>query len=507
MNNYRWKRGQDEYDAWHASGVSGNTVRSFYVPDSGTNCMTCHMPLTPSNDRGNDNGYVRSHRFAVANTALPTVNDHSDQLQLVRQTLQDSVVTVDLFIVRVNGRIYGPDETMPVLQPGDDVELTVVVRNRKVGHGFPGGTNDSNELWLELTTKDPMGRPLLISGDLDAEGRVDSTAHFWGAVLVDRASHIIDKRNAQDWKSTVYTNVISPGTAHTVHYRFKVPQESPISEITATFRYRKFTWYFNQWVFRGRVEPGQPDSLAHPEVDLRSWTLDHREAPVLPITDMANAIRGSDQPPLSSRPLWERWNDYGIGLLMEGDLKGAMEAFGAVARLAPEIPEGPINQARVLVAEGQFDRAVEALHEADRRVPDYLKADYFKGVVFKARGQLEDALAAWMRVFTSYPEDRVVLSGIGRLLYLLGRYEEALVWFDKVLIIDPEDIGALYNRTLSLGALGRDDEFAEAQARYLYHKEDDEAFSVTAQYKRLHPMANREAQPLHKHELRPVAGQ
>ncbi|MFQ5571583.1 MAG: hypothetical protein ACE5G0_18030, partial [Rhodothermales bacterium] len=32
VNNYRWKRGQDEYDNWHKSGTSGNTVRSFYLP-------------------------------------------------------------------------------------------------------------------------------------------------------------------------------------------------------------------------------------------------------------------------------------------------------------------------------------------------------------------------------------------------------------------------------------------------------------------------------------------
>jgi hypothetical protein len=45
VNNYKWKRGQNEYDAWHASGTSGNTVRSFYLPPETQTCTSCHMPL------------------------------------------------------------------------------------------------------------------------------------------------------------------------------------------------------------------------------------------------------------------------------------------------------------------------------------------------------------------------------------------------------------------------------------------------------------------------------
>ncbi|WP_054682574.1 hypothetical protein [Rhodothermus marinus] len=58
---------------------------------------------------------------------------------------------------------------MPVLRPGDRVELTVVVRNRKVGHALPGGTNDSNELWLEVIGRDPEGQIVVASGLLDDE--------------------------------------------------------------------------------------------------------------------------------------------------------------------------------------------------------------------------------------------------------------------------------------------------------------------------------------------------
>ena len=76
VNYYRWIRGQNEYDAWQMSGVSGNTVRSFYLPSRPRTCIDCHMPLVPSNDQGNDGGFVRSHRFLAANTALPYLKGH-----------------------------------------------------------------------------------------------------------------------------------------------------------------------------------------------------------------------------------------------------------------------------------------------------------------------------------------------------------------------------------------------------------------------------------------------
>jgi hypothetical protein len=56
---------------------------------------------------------------------------------------------------------------------------------------------------------------------------------------------------------------------------------------------------------------------------------------------------------------------------------------------------------------------------------------------------------------------------------------------------------------LALGALGREAAFAEARKQYAYYKEDEEALAVAAPYKQRHPMANREAQLIHTHELTP----
>ena len=503
VNLYRWKRGQNEYDAWQSSGTSGSTVRSFYLPQESKTCVDCHMPKVPSQDQGNDGGFVRSHQFFAANTALPYLNGHHGQLRGSQEVLASSAVA-DIFRVVVDGRIYGPEASLPALRPGQLVEVTVVVRNLSVGHLLPGGTNDSNELWLELVAEDAMDQVILVSGQLDTQGRVDSTAHFWGTVQVDRASMEIERRNAQDWISTVYMNAISPGTAHTVHYRFEVPSGRPVAALEARLKHRKFKWYFNNWVFRGHVPPGQPDSLARPEVDLRRWALGPEPAPDLPVTVMATARRAAGEALTSDRPLWERWNDYGIGLLLEEDTRGALSAFETVGRIALDSPEGPINEARVHSVEGNLAGAADALAEAERRRPAFLKTAYFRGEVHKANGDYGAALADWARVNDAYPSDRVLLQNIGRVHYLAGRYEEALTWLDRVLDIDPEDVGALYNRMLALAALGRTEELTATQGRYEYHKADETALALTGPYKQRHPMANREAQPIHVHELWPV---
>ncbi|MCY4233037.1 MAG: tetratricopeptide repeat protein [Bacteroidetes bacterium] len=503
VNNYRWKRGQNEYDAWQSSGTSGNTVRSFYLPEEPQTCIDCHMPFVASDDQGATGGFIRSHTFAAANTAIPKLKEYPDQIKEVQKELQSSA-SVDIFMITVDGVPYGPLDLMPLLQPGSEVIVSVVVRNRRVGHLLPGGTNDSNEMWLEFSAKDSSGTHVLISGDLDSQGRVDTTAHFWGAVQVDRASQAINRRNAQDWIATVYANMIGPGTAHTVHYMFTIPDGAPLHTLSAKLYHRKFKWYFHNWTFRGQVASGQPDSLARKEVDLRKWEFNDNDAPEIPITLMASATRSSGINSDSSYALWERWNDYGIGLFLEGDTRGAIKAFSQVSNIASQSPEGLINLARVYLEEGNLAQAESYLEQAEFRNPGFLKTAYFRAEVLKGYGMYEEAISEWMKVYQAYPNDRVLLLSIGRLYYLMGQYELALEWIDRTLEIDPEDLGGLYNRMLTLGALGKTQELQEAQNIYEFYKEDETALAVTGPYKQRHPSDNLEAQPIHQHRMRLV---
>ena len=70
VNDYRWFRGFNDYDAWQASGISGEGARSFYYPPKSQKCADCHMPLVAGKDPAARDGKIHSHRFPAANTAL-----------------------------------------------------------------------------------------------------------------------------------------------------------------------------------------------------------------------------------------------------------------------------------------------------------------------------------------------------------------------------------------------------------------------------------------------------
>src|SRR5438093_1636089 len=233
VNDYRWFRGFNDYDAWQASGVSGQGARSFYYPPKSSTCVDCHMPLVNSDDAGNIGGRVHDHRFIAANTALPFANKDEIQLKKTIEFLQNNQVTVDIFgINRVaegsgleeipSGQPAAPraathfaeveemgaasgvgaaltdvtqltaplDPIAAVVRAGESVRVEVVVRTRGVGHFFPGGTVDAFDVWLALKAEDEKGLPFYWSGMVGDNGRgpVEKGAHFSRSLLLDEKS-------------------------------------------------------------------------------------------------------------------------------------------------------------------------------------------------------------------------------------------------------------------------------------------------------------------------------
>ncbi|MCG8468002.1 MAG: hypothetical protein MJB57_07280, partial [Gemmatimonadetes bacterium] len=241
VNNYRWLRGQNEYDAWHDSGVARNASRTFYLPETARVCQDCHMPFEPAplGDVSARNGMVRSHRFTAVNTALPFIRGDTATIRRIEEFLRAEKLRLDIFAIR-----RGPDgdpemglDLAPVVvQPGETITFEVVVRNRGVGHTFPGGTNDSNEGWLEFELLDANGRRIAVSGLIGDDGHLDPMAHFYKSVLLDKNGEPIQKRNAQDIHVTAAVNVIGPGNADVAHYQITLPNDLPAGPLTARAR-------------------------------------------------------------------------------------------------------------------------------------------------------------------------------------------------------------------------------------------------------------------------------
>jgi tetratricopeptide (TPR) repeat protein len=518
VNEYRWLRGQDEYDNWHDSGISLNAARTFYLPESRRVCQDCHMPLEPAprGDLAAEDGLVRSHRFLAANTALPYVRGDSATLRDTERFLRDGALSVDVFAIR-RGDDRTPlalDGERRTLEPGERVVVDVVVRNRAVGHTFPGGTNDSNQGWLEVELLEGDGRILAKSGSIAPNRRLDSLAHVYGVVLLDREGRRIQRRNGQDIYVTAASNVIGPGTADVAHYEFVVPERAAGGNLTVRARllWRKFDRAFTEFAYAANPE-GFRRFADVPDLPVTEIATGEASFAIAsgaladPSTDGETGTDGSAKKAAARDEDWTRYNDYGIALLLEGNTRLAMRAFDRVRAAHPDRTDGPLNMARTALRDGNLNAAYDLLQEAEGIRPGDPRAAWVWGQVLQEDGRYEDAILAFRRVLEVFPEDRAAWRNLGRTLYLHRQYEEALVSLDRVLRIDPEDRVAHYHRMLVLRALGREVEAAAAEAAYERYRIDEAAQAVAGAYRRAHPGVNLMAQPIHTHRLERVAGE
>ena len=103
------------------------------------------------------------------------------------------------------------------VQPGATYRVDVVVRTRKIGHFFPGGTVDAFDVWLEFQATDENGHTLFWSGMVEDNGKgpVEKSAHFYRSLQVDGNANPINKRNAWAARAVLYARLIPPGAADT----------------------------------------------------------------------------------------------------------------------------------------------------------------------------------------------------------------------------------------------------------------------------------------------------
>jgi len=439
------------------------------------------------------------------------VNDQPEQLEATEKFLQDQKLSVELIAVApVSGGAVClvPLESCRV-QPGQTVDLHLLVRNLGVGHSFPGGTIDSNEVWLEVRATDARGRRFYHHGGLSANGDVDPAAHFYKAVLLDRSAQLINKRNVHDWVSTLYARTIPPGASDVARYRVTIPPDvGDRLTIEATLHYRKFFNWFTRFVFAGQRAPNQ-SARVDQYVDESQWLFTNAPVPSLPVVTVAagrvaipvgSSGAAALAPPAWSEEAVQQLNAYGIGLLLQRDTKNAWAVLEAVTARAPQFIEGSINLARTQIAEGSLDQAEQSLRRALEIDPDYPKALYLLGKIKRDDGDYGEALALFQRVAARYPKDRVLCNEIAQLYYLQDRYQEAIAEFQNVLAIDPENLTAHYYLMLSYKAIGEEQKAQQAEARYLRYKPDESTLSLAGQHRLNDPIASLEAQPVHIHE-------
>lgn len=531
VNSYRWLRGFNDYDNWQASAVSGQGARSFYYPATSSTCSDCHMSKVRSKDPGNVDGWIHNHRFATANTAVAHVNKDKAQLDAATDFLKSGFMSIDIFAVspveklpgalemrrrggdsapalsstmavgeegesqapvyvREVGEVAAPLDTAQVkLEPGSEVRMDVVVRTRKIGHFFPGGTVDAFDVWVELQGKDAKGRVIFWSGMVEDEGKgaVERGAHFYRSYMLDGQGDMINKRNAWQARSVLYVRLIPPGAADTIHYRVKVPKdvEGPIT-FTAKLNHRKFSHFYAQYAYDGvGTPPVQPiTTIAEKAVTFG-----------LGKTEWKQVVKQTDR---------ERWNDWGIGMLLQGDLKGAEYAFRKVTEAEPGYADGWLNVARALIQEGETEAAKPLIAKALEVNSKLGRIHFFKAMIEKADGDYAAAAASLNTVLAQYPRDRVALNQLGRVRFLQRDYAAAVEALQRVLAVDTEDLQAHYNLMLAYRGLGETEKAAHEEQLFRRFKADESAQAVTAKPRLLSAEDNNERQAIHDHESVPL---
>jgi tetratricopeptide (TPR) repeat protein len=353
---------------------------------------------------------------------------------------------------------------------------------------------------------------------LGAHREVDPWAHFVNVYMLDKDGNRIDRRNPQDIFTPLYNHQLPPGAGQVVHYAFTVPedQRGPL-DVKVALRYRKFDTIYVNYFDGTDYAKGAPFTVTNdlPIVTIASDQISFPVAGVGVRAGLAEAGPGSATTITSSPqagaegpsaiPAWQRWNDYGIGLLLEGDrgsskgeLIQAADAFAHVEQLGR--PDGPVNLARVYYKEGRLEDAISALQRAarfDPPAPRWTLA-WLNGLASKEAGDLDQAIEDFRSILNDrYPEldkrhfdfskDVIVIDELGQTLVERAKQERALperrrqflesaaTQFNNALQVDSEDVSAHYNLALIYEAVGDKQQAAEHRLLHERYRVDDNA--------------------------------
>jgi hypothetical protein len=184
--------------------------------------------------------------------------------------------------------VLAPDEA----QPGDEIEVKLVITSNKVGHDFPTGPLDIIQTWVELVAVDDQGREVFATGRVDARGFIEPGTFLLKAEPVDQSGNLIDRHNLWEMVGVRHRRALFPGFSDTVEFSFFCPEvaqqdprpqhaepiayrlEAPAGgarriEVHTRLRYRKISQYLLNFMF------GADSGLTSPITDIatRSRTI------------------------------------------------------------------------------------------------------------------------------------------------------------------------------------------------------------------------------------------
>lgn len=506
VNNFRFFPAQNDYDAWHNSGIAGNVAGNFSISKTTRKCQDCHMPTegTKQGDLATKNGVIKSHRFLAANTALPSLRLDKDSIERVKSFMSNKL-NIDIFAIR-----YGTNfnhimpmftGTLPTLVPGEEIQVDVIVSNIGVGHTFPGGTLDINEAWVEFSLLGDNGELLAINGDLSEDQVLEKEAHSYSAFFLDSLSKKIERHNVADIRTLVWRRTIGQGESDVVRYRLTIPKNLRKKTVTLQARllWRKFNKAF---------------SLFSQEANPLGFKIGKTEIPVIEIasSQVTLPLSSKSKNKISniynhklSRKDWIRLNSYGIAMFLQKDFNSAENTFKTtLSSKSLNNLDGWLNYCRTLFEQGKISKGLRLLKRISTQYDEKGRIFWFMGKGHFMRREYRLASKLFNETIKLYPNDRQAWFMLGESLAREGKYQESIDAFDELFKIDPTNYIGHYIKGRDLEELQKNEDAEKDFQLYEKYREDHFNWNRAWKYRQENTSENREAYPIHYHSLKYV---
>jgi tetratricopeptide (TPR) repeat protein len=494
LNDYKFIRAFAVGDELQMSSFSKESPHPYYVRNKET-CNTCHMEkvATVNYDVSAKNGTIASHRWAAANTAIPSVYGYKEQLAEVEKNLQADKLGVDIFALNKQSADGQKQEMIaPVnrskfkIDAGDVLTADVVITNKNIGHSFPPELRDFYEAYIEFTVIDGQGKSLFKSGYIKPNGALDEYAHNYKTYLVKADGTPNELHHI--WLTRVIPQnlAIPSGRSDVARYRFSVPRDlSGQIKLSAKLKYRRFTRIFSDYAL-GK------------STDLPIVTMASVEK-VLTIGDNL-----PEQPDPKAMPDWRRWNNYGIALIDQRQFALSADAFSKVINLDEKYrPFALTNRALALMEIDEWVEARKLIDEALKLDPTNFRAMYQRGRINRVEGKLAEAEADYRKVNEAYPRDRLTLQQLGELSKIKRDFTSARSFYEQILAIDPEDTGSHYNMMLIYRKLDMKTEAAREEKIFADLKDDPRTTALASDFLQKNTAVGKRSLPYYINDLKP----
>ena len=510
--------GLDEPGAWRSSAWSGNgigRVDSVQKKD----CLDCHMEreAASADEYGAKNGTIASHRFLGAHTWMASMRGDTDTVARLQAKLAGAASIDVAGALAVTPATGAPSWTLPAdgapVVAGQRLSLDVVVRNLLVGHRFPGGVLDIQDMWIEVEVHGKDGKLLASNGLEHATDAADEDAHVLRTLVVDEHGEVLEKHEMAQMRTQIATQSLAPREAQVVRYAFDVPRDLPASAlpltVTARLRHRSRTLKMQQAVCaRAMADDGK--QFIHGAKGARGVTLDPCKAEPITLVAETSVEIGAGAKIGTARPAWER--DYEHGMALVGTVSERLEEAKAVLEqalaLAPDAKARAmviVQLAQVASKQGRVDDALalvaqarELLGSKQPPVLDAIAADALARV-----WRWEDAAAPARACADKAPGNQAAWVQLARVLGSLGDDRGALAAASTGLELAPRDPDLLRSQAMALASLHQPEADA-ALAAYDRFRSPDNSAELRIQCAGEHSRCARERELGHTHVLHAV---